>query len=56
MTEYQQIISNLGFPIFACIALFWLIKTTLKEVKVALEQNNRLIEKLTVLIGKNHDV
>lgn len=52
MGEYIEIINNVGFPILACIALFWLVKTTLKEVKKALEANNILIEKLITILER----
>lgn len=34
--EITQVISSVGFPIVACGALFWMINTTMKELKEAI--------------------
>ena len=34
--EITQVISSVGFPIVACRALFWMINTTMKELKEAI--------------------
>ena len=48
------VINQTGFPIAACIALFWLVNTTLKqnkeildELKTAIQNNTNAIEELT---------
>lgn len=35
--EITQVISSVGFPIVACGALFWMINTTMKELKEAIQ-------------------
>ena len=48
------VINQTGFPIAACIALFWLVNTTLKqnkeildELKTAIQNNTNAIEELS---------
>lgn len=31
--EFVQAVSTVGFPIVCCCALFWMINTTMKELK-----------------------
>ena len=49
------VINQTGFPIAACIALFWLVHTTLKqnkevldELKTAIQNNTHAIEELSL--------
>ena len=48
------VINQTGFPIAACVALFWLVNNTLKqnkeildELKVAIQNNTKAIEELS---------
>ena len=48
------VINQTGFPIAACVALFWLVNTTLKqnkeildELKTAIQNNTNAIEELS---------
>lgn len=34
--EFVQAISTVGFPIVCCCGLFWMINTTMKELKEAI--------------------
>lgn len=34
--EITQVISSVGFPIVACGALFWMINTSMKELREAI--------------------
>ena len=34
--EFVQAINTVGFPIVCCCALFWMINTTMKELKNAI--------------------
>ena len=45
--EITQIISSVGFPIVACGALFWMINTTMAELKDTI---NTTLSKLTEAI------
>lgn len=47
-------IDETGFPIAACVALFWLVNNTLKqnkeildELKIAIQNNTKAIEELS---------
>lgn len=49
-----QIISMTGFPIFACLALGWYIKTvmdklemTITDMRIVIEKNTMIIEELS---------
>lgn len=48
------LIGSLGFPIAVCVACFWFINKTLKDITSALTTNTsamtRLIDKITDLI------
>ena len=48
------VINQTGFPIAACVALFWLVNNTLKqnkeildELKTAIQNNTNAIEELS---------
>lgn len=54
------VINQTGFPIAACIALFWLVNKTLKaqqeilnEVKTAIQNNTHAIEEVSKQIKGN---
>jgi len=42
--EITQVISSVGFPIVACGALFWMINTTMKDLRDALTQLTKSID------------
>lgn len=42
-----EIINQTGFPISACVALFWLVNTTLKQIKEVLDELNIIIQNNT---------
>jgi RNA-splicing ligase RtcB len=47
--EITQVISSVGFPIVACGALFWMINTTMKDLRDTLTQLTKTIEKTNKL-------
>lgn len=54
------VINQMGFPIAACIALFWLVNNTLKaqqeilnEIKTTIQNNTHAIEELSKQIEGN---
>lgn len=58
-TNFPEIISNMGFPIACCVALFWLINGTLKkqtemmdDLKKAMEKNSETTNALIAVLGK----
>ena len=44
--ELVQAISTVGFPIVCCCALFWMINTTMKELKDVIA---RLTQSITLM-------
>lgn len=52
--EITQVISSLGFPIIACGALFWMINTTMKDLRDALNQLTKTIDKTNQLTEEAH--
>lgn len=46
-----QAIGSVGFPIVACIGLFWMINTTMKEFTASIDRLNESILKLITIIG-----
>lgn len=46
-----QAIGSVGFPIVACIGLFWMVNTTMKELTTAINGLNETIVKLTTKIA-----
>lgn len=41
-----QLISNLGFPIACCVAMFWLYVKEIGSLKEALQNNTLVMQKL----------
>lgn len=63
LNDVSSLISNLGFPIVACGALFWLnLKTsdtyakTISEMRKTIEDNTRMIQSLIDKLEINKDV
>jgi RNA-splicing ligase RtcB len=50
-TEIINAIGSVGFPIVACGALFWMINTTMKELKQAIDNLSDAINE--TMGGKN---
>ena len=51
--DYNSIITlvgSLGFPIVACIALFWMINTTMKDFKETAAENTKAITELVTTV------
>lgn len=50
-----QAIGSVGFPIVACVGLFWMVNTTMKEFTITIGNLNESIIKLTSKIqgGEN---
>ena len=46
-----QAIGSVGFPIVACIGLFWMINTTMKEFTASIDRLNESILTLTTKIA-----
>lgn len=46
-----QAIGSVGFPIVACIGLFWMLNTTMKEFTTSIDRLNESIIKLTSKIA-----
>lgn len=61
-SEVSSLISNLGFPIVACGALFWLnLKTsetytkTIAEMRKTIEDNTRMIQHFIDKVDTNKE-
>ena len=51
--DYNSIITlvgSLGFPIVACIALFWMMNTTMKEFKETVAENTKAMTELVTTV------
>ena len=48
-------ISTVGFPIAACVALFWLYKETITKITITLDKLNTTIDKLELRIESIED-
>ena len=61
--DYNSIVAlvgSLGFPIVACIGLFWMINTTMKDFKETVAENTKAMAELTTIVkaiynGSNED-
>ena len=43
VSDIAQLVTTVGFPIVACVALFWYINTTQREMLDALDNNTNVI-------------
>lgn len=50
MEELTTLVSNVGFPIAAFCAMFYMCNTTIKENTVALASINQMLVKLYVIL------
>ena len=51
--DYNAIVTlvgSLGFPIVACIALFWMMNTTMKEFKETVSENTKAMTELVTIV------
>lgn len=58
MMDYNSIvqaIGSVGFPIVACIGLFWMINTTMKEFTASIDRLNESILTLTTKIAGSEE-
>ena len=61
--DYNTIVTlvgSLGFPIVACIGLFWMINSTMKEFKETVAENTKVMTELVTTVkaiytGSNED-
>lgn len=44
------LVGSLGFPIVMCIALFWMINTTMKEFKQTVVENTKAMTELVTTV------
>ena len=50
MDDFVQLISNVGFPITAFCALYYMLNTTIKELTNVLKMNTSVTEKCNGLL------
>lgn len=51
--DYNTIVTlvgSLGFPIVSCIALFWMMNTTMKEFKETVAENTKAMTELVTTV------
>lgn len=51
--DYNTIVTlvgSLGFPIAACIGLFWMINSTMKEFKETIAENTKVMTELVATV------
>lgn len=51
--DYNSIVTligSLGFPIAACIGLFWMMNTTMKEFKETVAENTKAMTELVTTV------
>ena len=51
--DYNSIVTlvgSLGFPIVACIAMFWMMNTTMKEFKETVAENTKAMTELVATV------
>ena len=51
----STLISTVGFPIAACGGLFWMLNTTLKELRASIDRNTEAVTKLCTSIDKERE-
>lgn len=51
VTEITQLISSVGFPILACMAMFYMNNKTLTELKDTIQNNTTVMELILQKIG-----
>lgn len=49
-----SLVGSLGFPIVCCGALFWMINSTMKELKKSIEQNTQATIELSTTVKTLH--
>lgn len=54
--DLVQAISTVGFPIVCCCALFWMINTTMKELKNAIVGLTQSITLMNDRMGHGNDM
>lgn len=56
ITEITQLISSVGFPIVACMAMFYMNNKTLTELKDTIQNNTTVMELILQKIGVDVNV
>lgn len=56
MQEITQMISNVGFPIVACVFMAWFINATLKDFTNTMRENTTMLSKLCDKLDELQDL
>lgn len=56
ITEITQLVSSVGFPIVACMAMFYMNNKTLTELKDTIQNNTTVMELILQKIGVDVNV
>lgn len=51
----MELIGSYAFPIVMCVALLWMINTTMKDLQETINQNTTMLTKLIEKIGGDAD-
>ena len=54
--EFVQAISTVGFPIVCCCGLFWMINTTMKELKDAIIVLTQTVSLLNERMARDNEI
>lgn len=49
---FIQVVNGVGFPIAACIGLFWMMNNTMKELTSSLQQQREELSKLRAFLER----
>lgn len=49
-----SLVGSLGFPIVCCGALFWMINSTMKDLKSSIEENTKATIELATTVKTFH--
>lgn len=55
INSISNIIATVGFPIVACGGLFWMINTTMKDLKKSIDKNTEATITLATSVKSFHD-
>ena len=54
--DFVQAISTVGFPIVCCCGLFWMINTTMKELKDAIIVLTQTVSLLNERMARDNEI
>lgn len=55
-SDIANMITSIGFPIVACIGLFWYMVTESRSTRDVIQENTNVLTKLTTMINHLMDI